>query len=84
MFTAPDEQLDAVPTPESFTFLVERLVQRYHLSYFDAILELCDHYDREYDSVKHLLTPKLTNALAVEMATKRMLKDNSFLDTQLF
>lgn len=79
MFTRPDEQLDNVPTPESFTRVIDVLVRRYHISYFDAILELCEHYDREYESVKPLLTPKLKLALTEEVAQRRLLKDKTFL-----
>jgi hypothetical protein len=84
MFTRPDECLTApVPTPEEFTRVVETLVRRYHLSYFDAILALCEHHDREYESIKKLLTSKLKVALMEELAQKRMLKDNSFLQDKL-
>ncbi len=83
MFTRQDEQLDVVPTPESFGLLVERLVARYHLRYFDAILELCNHFDREYESVRLLMTPKLKQVLADEMAAARNLKDNSILQDRL-
>lgn len=83
MFTQPDEQLDQVPTPEQFTRIVDTLVRRYELSYFDAIMALCDHNDREYESVKKLLTSKLKVALMEEMARKRLLKDNSYLQDKL-
>lgn len=79
MFTLPDEQLESVPTPESFTRVIDVLVRRYQLSYFDAILELCEHYEREYESVKPLLTPKLKLALTEEVAQRRLLKDKTFL-----
>lgn len=84
MFTLADEKLDSVPTPESFGLLIERLVDRYNLTYTEAIVELCEHYEREYESVRLLLTPKLKDTLAEEMAVKRMLKDNSFINNQLF
>lgn len=79
MFLRPDEQLDKVPTPESFTRVIDVLVHRYHISYFDAILELCEYYDREFESVKPLLTPKLKLALTEEVARRRLLKDKTFL-----
>lgn len=83
MFRRSDEQLGTVPTPESFCLVIERLVARYGISYFDAILELCDHYDREYESVTPLLTSRITEALAEEAAAKNLLKDNSFLHNRL-
>lgn len=85
MFTRVDEQLSPgeIPTPAEFTRVVETLVCRYELSYLDAILALCDHYDREYESVKKLLTSKIKTALMEELAQKRMLKDNSFLQDKL-
>lgn len=83
LFRRDDEQLSSVPTPQEFTRVVQTLVRRYQLSHFDAIIELCDHYDREYDSVKSLLTPKLKLALMEEMAGKKLLKDNSFLQDKL-
>lgn len=83
MFLTPDEQLDSVPTPESFTLVVELLVRRYELTYFEAIMELCDYYDREYESIKPLLTPKLKVALLEEMSEKRLLKDNTFFQHKL-
>ena len=79
MFQLPDEKLDPVPTPESFTRVVDMLVERYQLSYFDAIMALCDHHEREYESVKTLLTPKLKLALMEEAANRRQLKDNTYL-----
>lgn len=82
MFKQSDEQLpelDAKITPEIFTRIVQTIVSRYGISYFDAIMELCEHYDREYESVKSLLTPKLKLALMEEMSQRRLLKDNSFL-----
>lgn len=83
MFTRPDEQLDGVPTPEQFTIVVDTLVRRYRLSHFDAIMELCEHYDREYESIKSLLTPKLKLALMEELSEKRLLKDRSFIQQRL-
>lgn len=84
MFQQPDEWLEEqVPTPEQFTRVVETLVCRYGLSYFDAILALCDQYEREYDSVKPLLSSKLKVALMEEMAQKRMLKDKNYLQHKL-
>lgn len=83
MFTQGDEQLDSVPTPEHFTRVVETLVRRYQLSYFDAIVALCDHHDRDYDSVKKLLTPKLKYHLIEEVSRNRLLKDNSYLQDKL-
>lgn len=82
MFQQSDEQLpslDAEITPEAFTRVVLTLVRRYNISYFDAILEVCDHYDREYESVKALLTPKLKLALTEELSQRRLLKDKTFL-----
>ena len=79
MFTRPDEQLGKVPTPESFTQVLDVIARRYQLSYFDAILELCEYYDREFESVKPLLTPKLKLALTEEVARRRLLKDKTFL-----
>lgn len=83
MFQLVDEQLENVPTPEQFTRVVETLVRRYELTYFEAILNLCEHYDREYESVKGLLTPKLKTALLEEMSERRLLKDNSYLKHKL-
>lgn len=83
MFKSKDEQLDLVPTPEAFTRVVSLLTARYDLSHFEAILTLCDHYDREYESVKPLLTPKLRLALLDEMSERRLLKDRSFLQHKL-
>jgi len=83
MFQLPDEQLSSVPTPREFTKVVETLVHRYQISYFDAIIELCDHYDREYESVKGLLTSKIKVALIEEMSGKKLLKDNSYLQHKL-
>lgn len=79
MFKSDDELLDSVPTPETFTKIIDTLVKRYHLSYFEAIMELCDYHDREYESVKPLLTPKLKLALMEEMAQKNQLKDKSYM-----
>lgn len=84
MFLRADEQLsDDVPTPQRFTQVVELLVSRYHLSYLDAIMALCDHYQREYESVKKLLTSKLKMALMEEMSHRRLLKDKSYLQDKL-
>ena len=83
MFQRTDEQLSSVPTPQEFTQVVLTLVRRYQLSYFDAIIELCEHYDREYESVKSLLTPKLKLALMEEMTSKKMLRDNSYFQHKL-
>jgi hypothetical protein len=83
MFQHADEQLSSVPTPQEFTQVVLTLVRRYQLSYFDAIIELCEHYDREYESVKSLLTPKLKLALMEEMTSKKMLRDNSYFQHKL-
>jgi len=83
MFCQGDEQLSAVPTPAEFTRVVHTLVRRYRISYFDAIIELCEHYDREYESVKGLLTPKLKLALLEELSNKKLLKDNSYLQDKL-
>jgi hypothetical protein len=84
MFIRPDECFTKpVPTPAEFTRVVETLVRRYDLSYLEAIAAICDHYDREYESVKKLLTSKIKTALMEELAQKRMLKDNSFLQDKL-
>lgn len=94
MFTQPDERLrepdeqlrepeDTVPTPRKFAKVIDTLVQRYHLSYFDAIMQLCDYEKREYDSIKGLITPKLKLALMEELANKKMLKDKNYLQHRL-
>ena len=84
MFLRADEQLsEEVPTPQQFTQVVELLVDRYQLSYLDAIMALCDHYQREYESVKKLLTSKLKMALMEEMSHRRLLKDKSYLQDKL-
>ena len=79
MFRHPDEQLESVPTPESFTRVLDVLVRRYQITYFEAILELCEHYGREYDSVKPLLTSKIKLRLTEEAARRGLLKDRTFL-----
>jgi len=79
MFTLPDEQLGKVPTPESFTQVLDVVVKRYQLSYFDAILELCEHHGREFESIKPLLTPKLKVVLMEEVARRGLLKDKTYL-----
>lgn len=79
MFSAPDEQLASVPTPENFTKVLDILVNRYQITYFDAILELCEHYGREYESVKPLLTPKVKLLLTEEVSRRGLLKDKTFL-----
>lgn len=83
MWRQPDEQLEAIPTPESFARVVSVIASRYRLTHFDAIVELCTHYDREFDSVKPLLSPKLKLALLEEVSQKRLLKDRSFLAHKL-
>ena len=84
MFLRADEQLsEEAPTPQQFTQVVELLVDRYQLSYLDAIMALCDHYQREYESVKKLLTSKLKMALMEEMSHRRLLKDKSYLQDKL-
>lgn len=83
MFTRDDELLGTVPSPEQFTRVVDTLVRRYQISYFDAIMALCDHHDREYESVKSLLTSKLKVILMEEMAQKRMIKDKNYLQHKL-
>ena len=79
MFTLPDEQLGKVPTPESFTQVLDVIVRRYQLSYFDAILELCEHHGRDYESIKPLLTPKVKVILTEEVARRGLLKDKTYL-----
>ena len=83
MFQRDDELLGTVPSPEQFTRVVDTLVRRYDISYFDAIMALCDHHDREYESVKSLLTSKLKVILMEEMARKRMIKDKNYLQHKL-
>lgn len=83
MFQSEDERLPSVPTSEAFGEIVERLVWRYDLSYFDAIRELCDYHDREYESIRPLLTPRLKLILLEEMSKARAMKDNTFFDNQL-
>ena len=46
-------------------------------------MALCDHYQREYESVKKLLTSKLKMALMEEMSHRRLLKDKSYLQDKL-
>lgn len=83
MFQQADERLSSVPTPQEFTQVVLTLVRRYQISHLDAIMELCEYHDREYESVKSLLTPKLKLALMEEMSTKKLLRDNSYLQHKL-
>lgn len=83
MFQRDDEVLSNLPTPQEFTRVVQTLARRYQISHFDAIIELCEYYDREYESVKSLLTPKLKLALMEEMSGKKLLKDNSYLQDKL-
>lgn len=83
MFSSSDEQLDNIPTAESFTRVLDVLVSRYHLSYCDAIVELCEHYGREYDSVRKLLTPRVKAKVTEEAAQRGLLKDKTLLGERL-
>lgn len=83
MFRLKDEQLESVPTAESFSRIVDLLVERYAINHFDAILEICSHYEREFESVKPLLTPKLKLTLMEEAAKNRLLRDKTFLQDRL-
>ena len=56
MFLKADEQLDTVPVAESFSRVVMLLATRYDLSHLAAIMEICNHYDREVESVKQECT----------------------------
>lgn len=76
MFKLKDEQLDPVPTPENFTLVVMTLAKRYGITHFEAILEICEHYDREFESVNALLSPRLTQILTEETAALKLLRDN--------
>ena len=78
MFLKADEQLDTVPVAESFSRVVMLLATRYDLSHLAAIMEICNHYDREVESVKSLITPKLKLILTEEAARNRLLKDRTF------
>jgi len=82
-FKQPDEVLDPIPTPEGFTKLVDKIVSRYNMSYMDAMLEICEHYDREPASVKELITPKLQLELMQEASSRKLLKDNKFSEIRL-
>lgn len=79
MFKRDDEVLDMVPTPEDFTELVDTIVDRYDISYIEAITEICRHFDREIESITPLITPKILLAVTKEAASQRLLKDNDFL-----
>jgi len=83
MFNREDEILDPVPSPESFTLVVMTLAKRYGITHFEAILEICEHYDREYESVKLLLSPKLKQLLTEEAMKAHQLKDNDALTDTL-
>lgn len=69
----------AIPTPESFTLEIERLVKTHGITYFDALIEYCDRTEREYETVVPLLSPKLKTKLTQEAARRNLLKDNSIL-----
>lgn len=79
MFKKEDEQLDSVPTAESFSRVVMTIASRYQLSHLEAIMEICAQYEREYESVKKLLTPALLLILTEEASKQRLLRDNTFL-----
>lgn len=83
MFQRPDEILDSVPTPEAFTKLVDLIVERYDLTYFEALQEICDAHDREPESIKPLLTSKLKLRLMEEASDRKLLKDNTFKQDRL-
>lgn len=79
MFNKLDEQLESVPTAESFSRVVMIIASRYQLSHLEAIMEICAQYEREFESVKKLLTPSLLLILTEEAAKQRLLRDNTFL-----
>ena len=78
MWKRPDEVLSMVPTPEEFTELVDTIVDRYDIPYIDAIIEICEHFDREIESIGSLITPKIKLALTEEASKSKLLRDNSF------
>lgn len=83
MFRAEDERLSGVPSAEEFSALVIRIADRYTLSHFDAMLEICMHHDRDPESVRSLITPHLKLILADEAATRNLLKDRDYLARKL-
>jgi hypothetical protein len=79
MFKKEDEQLETVPTQESFSRVVLLVSERYGLTHLESIMEICGHYEREVESIKPLLTPRLKLILTEEATKQKLLKDNTFL-----
>ena len=73
-FGATPKGVGKIPTAEAFSQAVITLSQTLDISYFDAVRHVCDHYDRDYESVKELLTSQLIQMLTIEQSALHTIK----------
>lgn len=64
-------------TREWFSNKVETLVQKEHISYMDAVLEICEIYDMEPALGATFISPSIKQHIMVEAVELNMYKDST-------
>jgi hypothetical protein len=64
-------------TKKRFSTAVEKKVNKFQLSYLDAILEVCDDLEFPVEDVGRVITPNLKDKITAEAHRLNMIKDSN-------
>ena len=64
-------------TKKRFSALVEKKVNKFQLTYLDAILEVCEELQFPVEDVARVITPTLKEKLTAEAHRFNMIKDSN-------
>ena len=64
-------------TKKRFSALVEKKVNKFHVSYLDAILEVCEELEFPVEDAARVITPALKEKVTAEAQRLNMIKDSN-------
>lgn len=70
---------DNIMTKKKFASLVEDMVHKKRMTYFDSILEICDERGIEPEDISKLISPAIKDKLEAECISANMIKGGNTL-----
>lgn len=64
-------------TKKRFSAIVEKKVNKFHVSYLDAILEVCEELEFPVEDAARVITPALKEKVTAEAQRLNMIKDSN-------
>lgn len=75
LFGGAEVSEDKIPTPNSFSKMIEKISIEEEISPMEAIVTYCDENQLEIETISKLITGPLKEKIRVEAINRKMLKE---------